>query len=160
MRSEVAQLCQLCNPIDCSLPASSIHGIFQARVLEWVAVSFSRGTSRPGDQTRVSHVAGRRTHWATREAWRPISSYFKFLGKKSPWVQSELGSYPQINCGRGYYAPCAQSPLSAHLCLTSEDRLDKLCDLWGPVQSPERDGNTRPPDLPLEKLICRSGSNS
>ena len=41
--SEVAQLCPtLCNPIDCSLPGSSVHGIFQARVLEWVAISFSR----------------------------------------------------------------------------------------------------------------------
>ena len=44
--SEVAQLCPtLCNPMDCSLPGSSIHGIFQARVLEWVAISFSRGFS-------------------------------------------------------------------------------------------------------------------
>ena len=40
--SEVAQLCQtLCNPMDCSLPGSSAHGIFQARVLEWGAISFS-----------------------------------------------------------------------------------------------------------------------
>ena len=43
--SEVAQLClTLCDPMDCSPPCSSIHGIFQARVLEWVAVSFSRGS--------------------------------------------------------------------------------------------------------------------
>ena len=41
--SEVAQLCPtLCDPMDCSLPGSSVHGIFQARVLEWVAISFSR----------------------------------------------------------------------------------------------------------------------
>ena len=45
---EVAQLClTLCNPIDCSLPGSSVHGIFQARILEWVAISFSRESSRP-----------------------------------------------------------------------------------------------------------------
>ena len=44
----VAQLCPtLCNPMDCSPPGSSVHGIFQARVLEWVAISFSRGSSRP-----------------------------------------------------------------------------------------------------------------
>ena len=43
--SEVAQWCPiLCNPIDCSLPGSSVHGIFQARILEWVAISFSRGS--------------------------------------------------------------------------------------------------------------------
>ena len=41
--SEVAQSCQtLCDPMDCSLPGSSVHGIFQARVLEWVAIAFSR----------------------------------------------------------------------------------------------------------------------
>ena len=66
----VTQLClTLCNPIDCSLPDSSIHGIFQARILEWVASSFSRGSSRSRDQTQVSHIAGRCfTTWATREA--------------------------------------------------------------------------------------------
>ena len=67
--SEVAQLCPtLCDPMDYSLPGSSVHGIFQARVLEWVAISFSRGSSQPRDLTRVSHTAGRRfTVWATRE---------------------------------------------------------------------------------------------
>ena len=64
-RSVVPTLCCL---IDCSLPGSSIHGIFQARVPEWVAISFSRGSSQPRDWTWVSHIAGRRfTLWATRE---------------------------------------------------------------------------------------------
>ena len=45
---------------DCSPPGSSVHGIFQARILEWVAISFSRGSSRARDQTQVSHTAGRR----------------------------------------------------------------------------------------------------
>ena len=58
--SEVAQSCPtLCDPMDCSLPSSSVHGIFQARVLEWVAIAFSRGSSQPRDQTLVSHIAGR-----------------------------------------------------------------------------------------------------
>ena len=67
-RSEVAQSCPtLCDPMDCSLPCSSIHGIFQARVLEWIAISFSRGHSWPRDRTRVSCIVGRRfTIWATR----------------------------------------------------------------------------------------------
>ena len=44
--SEVAQLClTLCDPMDCSLPGSSIRGIFQARILEWVAIFYSRGSS-------------------------------------------------------------------------------------------------------------------
>ena len=59
----------LCYPMDCSLPGSSIHGIFQARVLEWVSISFSRGSSQPRDPTWVSRTSGRRfTIWATREA--------------------------------------------------------------------------------------------
>ena len=54
--------------MDCSLPGSSVHGIFQARVLEWVTISFSRGSSPPRDRTQVSYIAGRRfTFWATRE---------------------------------------------------------------------------------------------
>ena len=58
--SEVVQLClTLRDPMDCSLPGSSIHGIFQARVLEWVAISFSRGSSQPRDRTQVSLIAGR-----------------------------------------------------------------------------------------------------
>ena len=44
--------------VDCSLPGSSVHGILQARVLEWVAISVSRGTSRPEDWTQVSRIAG------------------------------------------------------------------------------------------------------
>ena len=50
---EVAQLClTLCDPVDCSPPGSSIHGILQARILEWVAISFSRGSAPPRDQTQ------------------------------------------------------------------------------------------------------------
>ena len=68
--SEVAQLCPtLCNPMDCSPPGSSLHGILQARLLEWVAIAFSRGFSRPRDQTQVSRIVGRYFNlWATREA--------------------------------------------------------------------------------------------
>ena len=49
----------LCNPVDCSLPGSSVHGILQARTLEWVAIFFSRGSSQPRDRNWVSHIAGR-----------------------------------------------------------------------------------------------------
>ena len=44
----------LCDSLDCSPPDSSVHGIFQARVLEWIAISFSRGSSQPRNRTRVS----------------------------------------------------------------------------------------------------------
>ena len=70
--NEVTQSCPtLWDPMDCSLPCSSVHGILQARVLEWVAISFSRGSSQPRDQTRVSCTVGRRfIVWATREVRR------------------------------------------------------------------------------------------
>ena len=59
----------LCNPMDCSPPGSSVHGILQARILEWVAISSSRGSSQPRDRTQVSCIAGRFfTDWAMREA--------------------------------------------------------------------------------------------
>ena len=59
-QSEVAQSCPtLCDPVDCSLPGSSVHGILQARILEWIAISFSRGSSPPRDWTLVSRIAGR-----------------------------------------------------------------------------------------------------
>ena len=64
--SEVAQSCPtLCDPMDCSLPRSSIPEIFQARVLEWVAISFSRGSYWPRDQTLI--VGRQFTVWATMD---------------------------------------------------------------------------------------------
>ena len=60
----------LCDPIDCSPLGFSVHGILQARILEWVAISFSRGSSQPRDWTWVSCTTGRHfTIWATREAY-------------------------------------------------------------------------------------------
>ena len=66
----VAQSClTLCDSMDCRLPCSSVHGILHVRILEWVAISFSRGSTQPRDQTQVSHIAGVLFMvWATREA--------------------------------------------------------------------------------------------
>ena len=60
--SEVKSLSRVrfCDPVDCGLPLLLFHGIFQARVLEWGAVPFSWGSSRPRDQTQVSRIVGRR----------------------------------------------------------------------------------------------------
>ena len=56
----VVQSClTLCDPMDCSLPVSCVHGILQARIVEWIAISFSRGSSQPRDQTLVSCIAGK-----------------------------------------------------------------------------------------------------
>ena len=58
-----------CDPVDCSPPGLSVHEIFQARILEWVAISSSTRSSQPRDRTRVSRIAGSCfTLWATREA--------------------------------------------------------------------------------------------
>ena len=80
--SEVAQSClTLCDAMDYSLPGSSVYGIFRARILEWVAISFSRKSSRPWDWTLVSCIVGRRfTVWATRET----SSIYWFISL-IPW---------------------------------------------------------------------------
>ena len=67
---EVAHLCPtLCDPMDYSLPGSSVHGILQAGILEWVAICFSRGSFQPRDRTQGSCIAGRFfAVWATRKA--------------------------------------------------------------------------------------------
>ena len=66
----VAQRCPtLCDPMDCKPTRFPVHGILQARILEWVAILSSRGSSEPRDQTQLSHIAGSFfTIWATREA--------------------------------------------------------------------------------------------
>ena len=68
VKVSVAQSClTLWDSVDCSLPGSSVHGILQVRILEWVAIPFSRGSSWPMDRTWVSCLAGRfYIFWATR----------------------------------------------------------------------------------------------
>ena len=56
--SESRSVASLCNPVDCSPPGSSVRGILQARILEWVVMPSSRGSSQPRDQTQASCVAG------------------------------------------------------------------------------------------------------
>ena len=73
----VTQLClTLCNPTDCSSPRSSVHGMLQARILEWITISFSRESSWPRDETRVSCI-GRWIlyRWVTWETHKLISVY-------------------------------------------------------------------------------------
>ena len=69
----VAKLClTLCNPMDCSLPGSSVLGILQAKLLEWVAIPVSKGCSQPRNQTWIFRVSctGKRIfyHWSTRDS--------------------------------------------------------------------------------------------
>ena len=77
----VAQSClTLCDPMECSPPASSVYGILQARILERVSIPFSRGSSWLRDWTQVSHIVGIFfTIWATREASNEKSFNFSHL---------------------------------------------------------------------------------
>ena len=86
--SSVAQSCPtLCNPVDCSLPGSSVHEILQARTLEWVAISFSRGSSLSRDWTLVSRIAGRHFNLsATREAQQGPSSQSYGFSSSHVWM--------------------------------------------------------------------------
>ena len=102
----VAQLClTLRNPMDCSPPGSSVHGILQTRILEWVAIPFSRGSSHPKDRNWVPCIAGGfLTIWATREDWniRPKSKWFlnyiaqrDSFNSRSIWIQT-LFSWKEV----------------------------------------------------------------
>ena len=83
LKVKVAQLCPaLCHPTGCR-----VHGILQARALEWVAFPFSRGASQPTDQTQVSYIAGRFfTSWAPRAAGQ--GKFFHFKQPLNIWVSS------------------------------------------------------------------------
>ena len=95
--SEVAQSCPtLCNPMDYSLPGSSVHGIFQAEILEWVAISFSRGSSQHRDWTRVSHIVGRhfiiwaKSGWQNKDFRKRCRKIFSHLGDMQKFLQLEM----------------------------------------------------------------------
>ena len=91
VKVSVPQLClTLCHPMDYSLPGSSVQGILQTRILEWVAIPFSKGSSQPRDWTQVPCIAGRFfTIWATREA-------SPHRGRcKCPW-QAQMCSWQKV----------------------------------------------------------------
>ena len=91
--------------MDCNLPGSSVHGILQARILEWVAISVSRGPSWPRYRTWMSHIAGRFfTVWATRESllttrWRSRRTCAHLLLQELQNYNSLLNNCQQENAG-------------------------------------------------------------
>ena len=103
----VTQLCLiLCDPIDCSPPGSSVHGILQATILEWVVVSFSRVSSPPRDQTPVSCIAGRFfTIWTTRETYiyKYTFSYIYIYSATYIYIQLHIYS---VTCIYVTESPC------------------------------------------------------
>ena len=119
----VAQSCStLCDAVDCSSPGFSVQGILQVRILEWGAISSSRGSSQPRDQTRVScgSCTGRWIlyHWATLEAqegrlwvyfgfsvpwWQPINSSRIFLTYHTRYL---LLQWEVVSSATGQTQPC------------------------------------------------------
>ena len=89
----VAKSClTLCNPMDCSLPGSSVHGISQARIQKWVAISFSRGSSQPRDWTHVSCIGRRILYWLDHQGspkYQHTWSIF-WISPPSSWDSSLL----------------------------------------------------------------------
>ena len=106
--SESSQSCLvLCDPMDCI-----VHGILQARILEWVAIPFSRGSSQSRDWTHVSRVAGGFfTSWATREAqeyWNGLS----YCPPESSWPRDQTISYVSCTVGRFFTTEPPAVPFS------------------------------------------------
>ena len=102
----VAQSClTLCDPMDCSPPGSSVHGVFPTRILEWIAIPFSRGSSWPRDRSPVSCIAGGFFPiWATREAaFNVLIVYYHcHWGLRFDWPQANyscLHLWPQEHGG-------------------------------------------------------------
>ena len=78
----------LCYPVDCSPPGSSVHGISQARVLEWVAIPFSKGSFQPRDQTLISCLVGR--FFTTESPGKPITSLIRAKYKSSVKIKIKV----------------------------------------------------------------------
>ena len=115
-----------CDPMDCSPPGSSVHGIFQTRILKWVAMTSSMGSSPPRNQTQVSCIAGGFcTAWATREVFESLSVRFSSVQLFShvqlfvtPWITACQASLSITNSWRSSKLMSIKSVMpSSHLIL-------------------------------------------
>ena len=107
----------LCDPMDCSPPGSSVHGILQARILEWVAISFSRGSSQPRDRTWVSCIAGRRFI-----LWAICTDSQKLNLQRKSWLKVALFTQDWWKSGWGWEV-FSGTALSGHTPLPSPPHL-------------------------------------
>ena len=93
VHAQLLQSCpSLCDPIDCNPPGSSVHGVLQAQILEWVAKPSSRGSSQPRNQTHISYISciGRRffttsTTWEAQEEMCFVLKMLRAVGKEAGW---------------------------------------------------------------------------
>ena len=121
----VTQSCPiLCNPMDCNLPGSSVHEVLQARILEWVATSFSRVSSRPRDRTRVSCIAGR----CFTIIWAVIPCY---LPSPLPYLCYTLPNLRRLFPARTLItAEVGEKEFSQQLKRTLRMRIGYTSDIW------------------------------
>ena len=123
--------------MDCSLPGFTDHGIFQARVLEWVAIAFSRGSSQPRDQTQVSCIVGRRfTLWATREAQEENGAFSSLPFQGSWGFSSALPSSLWPNDFQEWKPPgksLVLKPFFSWFCPVTTPLLYTYLHFWCPV---------------------------
>ena len=127
VHAQLLQSClTLCDPMDCSPPDSSVHGILQTTILEWVAIPSSRGSSQPRDRTRISCI-----FCVPRQILYPLS----YLGSSINWVQSFLSG-----CFRSfvpYSSRCGGKEregwegLPDSRCGTEGPLVDLVLDYWG-----------------------------
>ena len=135
----VTQPCPtLCNPVDCSLPDFSVHGILQARILKWIAIPFSRGTSQPRDRTLVSCIAGRffttpcsittNKVWKEGREWAQVCGFSPNSLRSRAWdvtLHNPSSRLPQWNCQASWLGRW-ETGASQNLC---------TCQLHKPAQS-------------------------
>ena len=126
LKVKVTQLrLTLCTPMDYSTPSSSVHGVLQARILEWVATLFSRGSSWPRDRTQVTHITSRFfTVWATQGTL--ITGRFYYTNS---WISSQTWragpGIPLLKC-------CLRDCFTGSLRLLGYDigQFSNLFDSW------------------------------
>ena len=125
--------------MDCSLPRSSVHGILQARILELVAISFSKGFSRPRDQTRISRIVGRHfTVWATREVLHYRVLECKSRKSRDTWSNSKFGHGVQNETGQRLTEFCQENTLvitNTHFQVVQETTLHMDIATWSVLKS-------------------------
>ena len=149
----VAQPCPtLRNSMDCSLPDSFVHGIFQARILEWVVIPFSRGSSWSKNQTQVSWIAGRFfTIWATREAlvWLMYCKRLLFMEGKKALFYMHWDSVLKDTHMWPLWGQCPREGYYIHVC---------VCELTVQIFCPFFNSN-RATKCSLLTLACRKSGH-
>ena len=157
LQQQVTQLCPtLCNPMDSFPPASPVHGILQARILEWVAIPFSRGSSQPKGQTQVSCMAGGFfTAWATREAPRPPPPATTLYKQEHPKAsQGAPGAGAQCHD----HSPQLREPIRQQ---RSQELLLIFAGRWVRIHSPPKlAAEIRPTWLPTSLRLHTPSSGS